>query len=85
MIHNPSLVACNPFGFGPGDLKTVSTFPTLRAGILPVSMPRRALAGSAAASAKNSLRLIMGFPFSSNRCDHRLITRSRNDLPLHGD
>src|SRR5262245_23899195 len=70
MIHSPSFVACKPFGWYFGVLKTISTFPTLRVGTLLVSM-RAALAigaaAPAAARAKNSLRRIMNPPFAFAR------------------
>src|SRR5258708_36923280 len=61
MIHRPSGVACSPFGCGPGDLKTISTFPALRTGMdVRFRAGAARSAGAAAAAARNALRLIIG-------------------------
>src|SRR5437016_11764201 len=68
MIHKPSLVACNPLGCAPGDLKAMSTLPILRVRSRPRSAIRAAPAiGAAPASATNSRRLSMRFSFARER------------------
>src|SRR5262245_54945561 len=69
MIQSPSLVACSPFGSGPGDLKAISTMPVFRTGTFEVlgglhdvvSAPStvRATAGTPAARPKKARRLII--------------------------
>src|SRR5262249_2950966 len=67
MIHNPSRVACKPFGAATGESQTISTLPALRARMRAGS--KRAAA--AAVIAKSSLRFIGG-SFASHLISARI-------------
>src|SRR4051794_23142553 len=59
MIHNPSGVACRPFGAGTAESNTISTFPTLRVRMRAGSTRDAAVTTPAvAANANISLRFM---------------------------
>src|ERR1700690_3713118 len=89
MIHKPSLVACSPFGAGPGDLKAISTLPAERVLIAPrfgaaLNAGAKPTTGAAAPIAKKFLRPIIEFLLTRVLIQPPLPGISCFDLPAKG-